>query len=321
MKRPRLNYLAAVFIAALFPSSGWSAALADANAPPPAATPDNSAAAPEDATAHFSAPVRQVTKMIKAGVPIDVVKAYVDNSASTFNLTPDGIIQLQNMGIPGTAISEMLSHDTVLRDNASGYASQFSQPMFPAQPPTGYPGAEPAQPDYGTGESAMDDNYYNDLSPYGNWDYMNGYGWGWQPDSWLWPYYSSWEGYPWWGYGRWWNCPGRGWCWFPGRGFRGFGAFRGDFNRFHNEFGRFQQNRNFFAGRNGFAGQNSFRTFGGRSFGFNHSLGMNRSFGGARGFSPGMGGGHFGGHAGGFGGGTQEEEGMAGAAVVIADGC
>ncbi len=267
---------------------------------PQAETQVNPVPATEDVAAHLRASVRQVVKMVRAGVPSDVIKAYVDDSPSTFNLTPDGIIELQNSGISGTVISGMLSRDKTLRDNAARLPAPFSQPMFPAQaPPGAYPSAEPGGPDLGTyygggGQPAPDESYYNDLSPYGDWNYLDGSGWYWEPNSSFWPYYSSWGNYPWWGNGRWWNYPGRGWVWFPSHGFRGSGLFRGDFNRFHNEFGRF---------RNGFAAQNHFRSIG-RSSGFNHFTGMNHSFGGTRAFNSAGGGGHFGGHAGGRGGGV-----------------
>ncbi len=295
----KLILLMAAIAVVVMPARGRSVVLADTNSPPQAEAPAEPVPATEGMASHLPAPVRQVVKMVRAGVPSDVVKAYVDDSPSTFDLTPDGIIELQNSGIPGTVISGMLSHDKTLRDNTGRLPSPFSQPMFPSQPPPGpYPGGEPAGSDYGTyygsgGQPVQDESYYNDLSPYGDWNYLAGSGWYWEPYSSFWPYYSSWGNYPWWGNGRWWNYPGHGWVWFPSRGFRGSGQFRGDFNRFHNEFGR---------SRNGFAAQNHFRTIG-RSPGFNHFAGMNHSFAGTRGFNTG-GGGHFGGHAGGRGGGV-----------------
>ncbi len=65
--------------------------------------------------------------MAAGGVPEDVLKAFIDNSSSTFNLNSDAIIHLQSSGISGAVISEMLAHDKVLRDRAIALSTEQQQ--------------------------------------------------------------------------------------------------------------------------------------------------------------------------------------------------
>ncbi len=237
-----------------------------------------------DAASKLSPPAHEVLKMAVAGVPDDVIKAYVESSGSTYNLTPDGIIQLQGAGVSSAVTSAMLTHDKAIIDRSSAYP--------PSMPPTA-PAAEPAQQPltYAAPEAQpssvqvttipYDPSYYSGLSPYGTWYNDPSYGYYWQPYSWV-----DWSLYPWgfgvFGGGRWWHYPGRGWCWSPGVRFSagvGFGGFRGGFGVGHS-FG--------FHGSGGFSrGVSGFHSFG-HSGGFSHSGGFGHS-------------GSFG-HSGGFGG-------------------
>jgi hypothetical protein len=177
----------------------------------------------------------------------------------------------------------MLTHDKTLRDNASAYASSaMTQPQ--TMPSAPYPtGAQPADEGYANGE---DQDYYNGLAPYGNWNYETGYGWCWQPNAGL-----GYDYYPWGllGYGFWFDFPGRGWCWFPNSRFNNFNRFN-HFDHF-NRFGAFAGNRfdgRFRAGAN-FGVRRSAGSFGAnRTFGVNRTIGASADF---RGFSPAMG--HF----------------------------
>src|SRR5581483_8066998 len=88
----------------------------DSNTPASAVAGNENGNGVVDAT--LSPPARDVAKMAAGGVPEDVLKAFIDNSSSTFNLNSDAIIHLQSSGISGAVISEMLAHDKVLRDRA-----------------------------------------------------------------------------------------------------------------------------------------------------------------------------------------------------------
>ena len=103
-----------------------------------------------------------------------------------------------------------------------------------AQPP---PGAAPP-PAYVTSPPADVSYFYNDLSPYGSWVNLDGYGWCWQPravvvspgwrpycDGGYWVYSDAgwyWQSSYSWGwapfhYGRWYAHPRCGWVWTPDR--------------------------------------------------------------------------------------------------------
>ncbi len=147
--------------------------------------------------------------MLASGVSEEVVKAYIQNAPSTFSLNAEDIIRLQEMGVSGNLTAEMLKHDKTLRESAGVSALPPSAP--PVQPPVA-PGAV-------TPPLVSDYDVYDNLAPYGYWYDWPGYGWCWQPYSWL-----GYNAYPWaWlGFGYWWNSPGRGWCWRPHSQFRGF---------------------------------------------------------------------------------------------------
>src|SRR4051794_38569143 len=248
MKRQRLILLVAAAAAVLTPFKGWTITTeastnASASPPPKVAT---------DLTKQLSPPVQDVVKLIKAGVSADVVTAYVQSSSSTFNLAPQTIIQLQDMGIPGPVTTAMLSHDKELRDKGS----MMARSTPPAQPPSN----EEAQPETQAPPYTADQLYSN-LAPYGSWGDMTGYGPYWQPYSWL-----GYNSYPWgWlGGGSWSFFPTQGWCWFPSSHFHNHNNFA-HFNHFNN-FNRFN-NFNHFANANRF---NNFNHFNNGFNSFNH---------------------------------------------------
>jgi hypothetical protein len=182
----------------LAPLVGWSAVAAATNAP---AQPQT---ATTDSTVHLSAPSRDVLKMASKGVPDDVLKAYIDNSGSTFNLTPDAIVYLQSQGVSGPVTTEMLSHDKTLIDRASAFPP-IAQPA-PLTPPATvpYPAVDTGQPDYAYATPLAVNYVYDEGYPGGYWYYAPAYG---------------------------------GWCWYPFVGF-GFGWGFGFHHRFH-DFDRF----------------------------------------------------------------------------------
>jgi hypothetical protein len=248
-------------------------------------------AAGADSMANLPAPAQEVLKLTAAGVSADVVNGYIGTSTSIYGLNADQVIYLQKNGVPETVITAMFRHDAVLRGQAGAppmnpptYASQTNQAP-PANPDVSAPPPE-VPPDYGySTESPGDFAYYNDLAPYGYWNWVAGYGWGWEPYAWV-------ADYPWdfLGFGNWWYRPNVGWCWFPGAHLR-------DFDRFHGRTGfagreRFSGTQNRFSARSAvgnqfMGGQNHFQAAG-RPFGTVQSTVIGRQNFGVRTFSPGL---------------------------------
>src|SRR5437879_5201039 len=161
MKCQRLISLASAL--ALAPIGAFSATAIITDAPPPPK------AAPFDATSQLLPPVRGVVKMLDSGVAEDVIKAYIQDAPSPFNLTPDDIIQLQEMGVSDGLTAAMLKHDKTLRENL---------PPAPYGPP---PTTGAVSPPPTATPQVSDYDVYNNLYPYGSWADLPGYGWGWQP--------------------------------------------------------------------------------------------------------------------------------------------
>lgn len=187
----------------------------------PGATPEG---APLPATTIFSPDalmspaVRGVVKMVRSGVSEDVVRVYVENAPAPFNVSADDIIRLGELGVSPALTTSMLKHDRALRDNPNIVAATTPAPAPPANQAAVTAPLVPGA----VGSPASDEVVYNNLAPYGYWNDVPGYGWNWQPYSWLGYNYYPWF---WLGFGSWANCPGRGWCWFPHSHFQGFNQF------------------------------------------------------------------------------------------------
>jgi hypothetical protein len=154
----------------------------------------------------ISQPVREVLKLVSAGVPDEVVKAYIANSTLQFRLTPETVTYIQANGVSGDVTDAILLHDQALAAN-------------PASPPTPPAGQSYAVPPLTNGQTVTDDQLYANLSPYGYWDNVPDYGYVWQPYSWVGPDYYPWG---WLGFGAWSFFPARGWCWAPHSHFHNF---------------------------------------------------------------------------------------------------
>jgi hypothetical protein len=212
-------------------------------APAPGAPAQAQAAAP----VNLSPGAAEVTRLASSGVGDDVVLAYIQNSQAPFNLSADDVLYLKDLGLSPQVTSAMLNHDNTLR--GQGQPQQYAPaapapaapppaaPMAPApvaQPP---PVAAPP-PAYVTSPPADVTYFYNDLSPYGSWVNLDGYGWCWQPravvvspgwrpycDGGYWVYSDAgwyWQSSYSWGwapfhYGRWYAHPRCGWVWTPDR--------------------------------------------------------------------------------------------------------
>ena len=216
--------------------------------------------APEQAQAavgaNLSPGAAEVVRLAGSGVGDDVVLAYIQNSQAPFSLTADNVLYLKDQGLSPQVTSAMLSHDSALRGQPQQYAPAAPAPaMQPPVTPVAPAPTAPAQvyapapvaaptpvaapaPAYVTGAPADVSYFYNDLSPYGTWVYLEGYGWCWQPravvvspgwrpycDGGYWVYSDAgwyWQSSYSWGwapfhYGRWYMHPHCGWVWTPDR--------------------------------------------------------------------------------------------------------
>jgi hypothetical protein len=229
---------------------------------PEAAVPGAPAQAQAAVPVNLSPGAAEVVRLAGSGVGDDVVLAYIQNSQAPFTLSADAVLYLKDIGLSPQVTSAMLSHDTTLRGQPQPYAPATPAPTVPpgTAPPT-YQWQSPAAPTapapaapppaaappppvtapppaYVTSAPADVSYFYNDLSPYGTWVSLEGYGWCWQPravvisrawrpycDSGHWVYTDSgwfWQSDYSWGwapfhYGRWYQHPRCGWVWTPDR--------------------------------------------------------------------------------------------------------
>jgi hypothetical protein len=194
-----------------------------------------------------SGPASEVIKLAQAGVDDPVMLTFITNSSSMFMLNSDDIIYLNDIGVANTVVTAMMQHDQELKgywsNQTSPPAQVAAQPATAGVPADGNP--PPSEPQPAPVEAApaqptdVNNNYFYDtLAPYGTWVEVEGYGrcWqptvvvvnrGWQPycDRGHWVYTDS--GWYWmsdysWGwaafhYGRWFDHPRWGWCWWPDR--------------------------------------------------------------------------------------------------------
>jgi len=206
-----------------------------ANAQDQSAPPTDNAAPALPPGVYPSSPLAQVIKLTEAGVSEGVIMAYATNSGSTFNLDPDKIIYLKDIGVPDGLVTAMMQRDQELK--AQMAASAYQPPPQPA-PATETIITEPA-PDEPQVEQPADvtvNYFYDTLAPYGTWVQVDGYGrcWqpmvvvsepGWQPycdhghwvytdAGWYWMSDYSWGWAPF-HYGRWFHHARFGWCWMP----------------------------------------------------------------------------------------------------------
>ncbi|EEF62910.1 DUF6600 domain-containing protein [Pedosphaera parvula] len=212
--------------------------------------------APPNTPVVLSTTAGEVVKLVEAGSSDDVVIAYVQNSGSTYNLSADEVVYLKDLGVSPQVVTAMLSHDTELRSQNQQYtynqrlypATQAPVPITPAPQPA--PPVEPAPapapevqvapaapaPVYVSNPPAQVNYFYNDLSPYGSWVQVDGFGWCWQPRTvvtvhgwrpycdgghwvntdagWYWQSDYSW-GWATFHYGRWHLHERCGWVWIP----------------------------------------------------------------------------------------------------------
>lgn len=194
-------------------------------------------------------PLADVVKMLQAGVNVETIRTYIQTSASAFNLDADKILFLKDEGAPSDLINAMLDRDKALYSSTVAPAPTpapagpvpMPAPVGPAPMPDTAPAPAPDTPVVSTPDIAPPptevtaDSFNTELTPYGSWVDVAGYGRCWRPTVVI--YDSGWSpygdrghwvytdyGWYWdsdyaWGitfhYGRWFRHPGLGWVWYP----------------------------------------------------------------------------------------------------------
>jgi len=198
-------------------------------------------AAPDDLK--LTPALADVIKLVQAGVGEEVLMTYITNSADVFNMGPDEILYLHDLGVPPTVITTLIQKDSTpeatARKQAAGAvqplppgvalstpATNVFSPKAPAQPVGDLPAAETASVPAGapptdtnpapaivytvpTTQPADVSYFYGELAPYGTWIDYPGYGRCWRPTISVWN--STWRPYA--DGGRWlWT--DHGWYWY-----------------------------------------------------------------------------------------------------------
>ena len=200
--------------------------------------------------------VQEIVKLSKAHMSDDVILSYIKNSGVSYSLSADDILYLNSQGVSQPVIGALLQAQPsnpppqsapppVAPPSAPANVPLTQQPQVSPYP-TPYPVAQPttpppAVPDASAGPlpgSEVTLPYFqSQLSPYGAWVDVPGYGLCWRPSitaqdpDWR-PYFNGghWEytddgwfwrsDYPWgeyvFHYGRWMRDPRFGWMWIPG---------------------------------------------------------------------------------------------------------
>src|SRR5262249_34386762 len=161
--------------------------------------------------------VSDVVKMVDAKVDASVIKAYIQNSTTTFNPSASELIALKNHGVPDDVLTAMLERGAQVRTliaqalqrppaAAPTYAMPTTAPAAAAPEPayTSYP------VDYGAPYADYSYAYPASYSyPYSYW-----YSYGYPYYSYYWPYYGySYCGY--YGHGHY----GYSYCGYYGHGY------------------------------------------------------------------------------------------------------
>ncbi|MGE3309896.1 MAG: DUF6600 domain-containing protein [Limisphaerales bacterium] len=158
----------------------------------------------------FPEPVTRVIELVEAGAGEEVVRAYVANSATPYELTLEDILYLRDIGIPDGVVAGMMRRGSELRDQQAevellqtnlvaaveeikaavagrdgngsvepgqpgdvteGASQELAGPAPLPQPSASVPADAPAEVQ----------PFYENLSPYGSWYQVPSYGWVWQP--------------------------------------------------------------------------------------------------------------------------------------------
>ena len=196
----------------------------------------------------------EVVKMYESGVSEQVIKSYAENIPEPYLLSSDQIIYFSDIGMSDELIQTLIEHDRLLGANIPSLEAPPVETAVQEAPATpqapvyaqSSPQSQPVPTPVSTRQTTVvvqqppavsTQVFYDSLSPYGTWIYLDDYGWTWQPTvatvnvNWR-PYYDSgnWvytdAGWYWnssysWGwapfhYGRWSLHGSYGWVWVPG---------------------------------------------------------------------------------------------------------
>ncbi len=193
--------------------------------------------------------VQDVVKLVKANLGEEVVLAHIRNTGGHYSLSADQIIYLHDQGVTQSEITELLNTGSG-SPNTAPPSVPATTPSIPAPAPVPAPTSAPApSPQYAPAPvvppapvapaappAASVDSFQAQLSPYGTWIDVPGYGLCWRPsvaafdpnwrpycDQGHWVYTADgwcWQSdYPWgdivFHYGRWYR-DSLGWVWVPG---------------------------------------------------------------------------------------------------------
>ena len=200
----------------------------------------------QGAPSDFSPGLQEIVSLAKAGMSDSFIQTYVTNSGRTYNLSADDIVYMHQNGVSDTVIQSLMSpagqgNSTPGTPPSSVTGAAASAPAAQATVVDNVVGGPPPQDATAAAMAPVTDpnftptmDYFqSQLSPYGNWVNVAGFGLCWQPDvvaDWRpycdggnWVYTDSgwyWNSeYPWGGvvfhYGRW-TYTTVGWVWVPG---------------------------------------------------------------------------------------------------------
>jgi len=203
----------------------------------------------QSAPSDLSPGVQEVIKLTKAHMTDDVILAYIRNSGASYSLSADDVLYLNSQGVSQPVISSLLQAKSAA-PAPSPTPATTPTPAYVPPPATGAPQVNPpgepgtpAPPVGVSAEAPMPGSsvtlpyFQSQLSPYGTWTEIPGYGtcWvpavqstvpGWRPyvNAGHWDYTEQgwcWQSdYPWgeyaFHYGRWFRDPRLGWAWVPG---------------------------------------------------------------------------------------------------------
>ncbi len=184
----------------------------------------------------LDAAAAELVRLTQSGVDEKVMLAYVNNSASTFNLGSDQIIYLNDIGMPSSVVTAMIQHDQVFKTANTALTIAPAPAPAPAPVPETVSALAMAQDAPAPQANVTATYFYDSLAPYGNWIEVEGYGRCWQPAAevvdrswtpycdrghwvfsdcgWYWASDYSWGWAPF-HYGRWFRHNFWGWCWAP----------------------------------------------------------------------------------------------------------
>jgi hypothetical protein len=209
----------------------------------PLTPPSEAPADPGAAQVTLAPSVVEVVKLVESSVSDEVTMAYIQNSTTPYNLSSSDILYLKDVGLSSQVVTAMLSRDTTLKKQQPYVQPGQPQVPQPEPQPVEAPLTPPAiqteaipPPAYVSNPPPEVNYFYNDLSPYGSWVQLEGYGWCWQPRTvivnhewrpycdgghwvysdagWYWQSDYSW-GWAAFHYGRWHRHERCGWVWLP----------------------------------------------------------------------------------------------------------